>query len=801
MKYSTSALLMLGGISALKASAKVIEEERALMGSRLNKTRSRYLKHRKKKVRPANMVNTSSTIQTRKYVGGVTTSIEFGNRMKYPSPSPTIQGSGEFDIFTNSHKYRSDPPSISANPTAFPSAKPSAAPSRDPSARPSVSPTSHPSAAPSAVPSFTPSARPSNKPSKTPSVSPTMKPSSSPSVDPTSNPSHGPTNVPTASPSACTPFIETFQCTTSDCTILRDLFISTNGCDWRVKTNWLMDDDYCSWQGITCTIMYGVEEITEINLSNNNLVGTIPDTIGGLFYVSQIVLSTNSLYGDIPSNLGNLVNLSVLNLMHNSYDNNSNPTTGVIPQEICDIRSSNGGSLEVLSADCDGTNPFVDCETNGGCCTYCTDNNPSSIPTLIPSVTSSPSTKAPSEGLPSAKPSPSCSSTPPTSFSCDDYNLKTTCLQLVDFYEATNGCEWTYGAATEGSLSRKLFNTDEWFSGTPDTNSMDPFCSWYGVSCENHDCEVACDVTKIDLPFNNLRGTLPRTMFLFPELVSLELNGNYLSGTIPTEFSWFNKLQVLVLDGNLLTGAYNRGTPGICDLVDGNILNLFYADCDDNYEVECDCCTSCGDNLAPSEFPSPVPTSLPSYTPSISMMPSDSPTQTPSVTPSMLPTLIPSETPTNSPSLQPSDWPSSLPTSTPSSLPSVYPSFLPSQNPTATPTAKPSSSPSMSPSVSSLPTQVPSRGPTYDPTSYCYEPADYRCSNNDASTSFPLGVLLNCPQNQTDEECNVTSCGSGVPPPSEICCVCKGLRVEGNIYPSALPSNNPSATPSNSPVV
>ena len=49
--------------------------------------------------------------------------------------------------------------------------------------------------------------------------------------------------------------------------------------------------------------------------------------------------------------------------------------------------------------------------------------------------------------------SPSCDSTAPLSFTCDGYNLKSTCEALVDFYESTVGCSWTSGY--DGYVARR----------------------------------------------------------------------------------------------------------------------------------------------------------------------------------------------------------------------------------------------------------------------------------------------------------------------------------------------------------
>ena len=216
--------------------------------------------------------------------------------------------------------------------------------------------------------------------------------------------------------------------------------------------------------------------------------------------------------------------------------------------------------------------------------------------------------------------SPSCDSTAPLSFTCDGYNLRTTCEALVAFYEGTVGCSWTSGY--DGYVARRGLEdvaidpenidvtiastgTQTWFSGTPSGGQQDPFCDWYGVTCENTSCTVGCDVVKIDLWNNGLRGSLPEALNFLYNLENLELGRNNIRGTIPDTYGLLPKLTVLLLDDNELTGTYNdSANSAICALIESGQLEQFWTDCDDGYEVECDCCTSCGAILAPSESPS-----------------------------------------------------------------------------------------------------------------------------------------------------------------------------------------------------
>ena len=67
------------------------------------------------------------------------------------------------------------------------------------------------------------------------------------------------------------------QPTGPDRTALEALYDATEGATWTVSTNWKTDAD--AWWGVT-TDADG--KVTELDLSNNNLVGTIPAALGGL---------------------------------------------------------------------------------------------------------------------------------------------------------------------------------------------------------------------------------------------------------------------------------------------------------------------------------------------------------------------------------------------------------------------------------------------------------------------------------------------------------------------------------------
>ena len=99
---------------------------------------------------------------------------------------------------------------------------------------------------------------------------------------------------------------------------------------------------------------------------------------------------------------------------------------------------------------------------------------------------------------------------------------------LTALYHATNGDEWT--------------NNDNWLSNAP-------LGDWYGVTTN-----FAGEVTRIELPRNNLRGSIPAELYRLSALEGLELPWNELTGNIPPELGLLTNLYFLWLASNELTG-------------------------------------------------------------------------------------------------------------------------------------------------------------------------------------------------------------------------------------------------------
>ena len=100
------------------------------------------------------------------------------------------------------------------------------------------------------------------------------------------------------------------------------LYNSTGGADWT--TTWDLSTPMDDWYGVTLTD----GRVTELDLGNNGLTGSIPSELGSLSNLTDLLLYDNSLTGSIPPELGNLSNLRSLELAVNSLTGRIPPRAG-----------------------------------------------------------------------------------------------------------------------------------------------------------------------------------------------------------------------------------------------------------------------------------------------------------------------------------------------------------------------------------------------------------------------------------------------------------------------------------------
>ena len=106
--------------------------------------------------------------------------------------------------------------------------------------------------------------------------------------------------------------------------VLIALYEATGGDHWTDNTYWLSGAPLNKWYGVTTD-----DEgwVTELDITGNQLTGSIPETLGQLNNLKFLRLTGNQLTGPIPETLGQLNNLRSLFLSFNQL-------TGPIPETL-----------------------------------------------------------------------------------------------------------------------------------------------------------------------------------------------------------------------------------------------------------------------------------------------------------------------------------------------------------------------------------------------------------------------------------------------------------------------------------
>ncbi|MDQ7916077.1 hypothetical protein RBU60_00675, partial [Mesonia sp. MT50] len=158
---------------------------------------------------------------------------------------------------------------------------------------------------------------------------------------------------------------------------------ATGGTNWTNITNWTTTTPVTEWYGVTVEEISGFLRITEINLSNNNLTGNLPDLVD-LPELRRLYLANNNLTGGVVLSNDHLqelhlnnTNISSLNLVNDLW--NTNVTNGQLnfrhaPNLVCvTVPTSNLATIRnlpleyfdyglVISDDCSNPVPVAPAE-------------------------------------------------------------------------------------------------------------------------------------------------------------------------------------------------------------------------------------------------------------------------------------------------------------------------------------------------------------------------------------------------------------------------------------------------------
>jgi Leucine-rich repeat (LRR) protein/PKD repeat protein len=279
--------------------------------------------------------------------------------------------------------------------------------------------------------------------------------------------------------------------------VLIDLYNATGGASWTKSTDWrnASNTDFsdsgteCTWYGVTCDA--GETAVKELVLDQNNLVGTLPSSLGNLTSLTRLNLYFNKLSGTIPTELGDLTHLTYLDLSYNRH------LSSTIPAQL--------GNLTQLAYLNLGLNQLS-----------------GSIPTQLTSLTSL------------------------TWLDLDDNELSGSIpTGLGDLTKLTYlvlaGNQLSGTIPTELGKLTDLTYLD--LNGNPLSGSIP-------IELGN-----LTSLKTLHLSSNQLSGSIPTELGNLTSLQTLDLGGGQLTGTIPTSMGNLTNLRILALDDNQLSGS------------------------------------------------------------------------------------------------------------------------------------------------------------------------------------------------------------------------------------------------------
>jgi gliding motility-associated-like protein len=401
----------------------------------------------------------------------------------------------------------------------------------------------------------------------------------------------------------------TTACDPQDSLALVALYNSTNGINWTSKTNWLVTP-VSNWQGIK--VVNG--RVTEINLSNNNLTGSLPPELSNLSLLTSLKLYSNAITGPIPSKISQLTSLTTLYLY-------SNRLTGYIPPELGTISSlvdlqlysnsltgsipSNLGNLQNLTTLYLHYNQLTgSIPTELGNLTklkllYLNNNLLSgSIPPELGLVSNLQLLMLNNNNLSGAIPS-SLGLLSKLTYLYLHYNKLTDTIpdqlgnlaSLYYLYLNNNALRGRI-PSTIGKLKnlRQLYLQMNQFQGTIPTETGNlTYLQIINLSVNQLTGTIPgelgnlINLTSLDLSTNQLSDTIPSQLGKLSKLTDLALDRNRLSGNIPKSFNHLTKLKNITLTSNEFAGFLSDSLYTLTDLATISVYynNLTFEDLED----------------------------------------------------------------------------------------------------------------------------------------------------------------------------------------------------------------------------
>jgi len=407
--------------------------------------------------------------------------------------------------------------------------------------------------------------------------------------------------------------------------------VSSNDIQWKQSTNWLSSKGLCLWHGVTCHPHeeYGVKfdgdyhvailnltennlhgilprevwvsltKVKALDLSGNELEGTIGREVGELADLEDLFLSSNKFTGSLPAEIGNCLNPFNLYL-------NDNNLQGSLPSQIGQLTKLRGASL--FNNYFQGKIPDEIGDLKDLIALYLDMNQfTGQIPESIGRLESMVDLRLRRNSLSGTLPTelgqltqiqtlyidtnPKIKGRIPTQLS----NLPK--LDELHLYQNNLSGPLPPEFGLLSSLTYLYLDSNELTGSIPDEwgelrNLEQLFLAGNNLEGPIPDTfRAMTSLRYFRASDNDLSGQLPTELGKMEKLEYLYLEENDFESQIPTELGELTKLKLIHLHGNDLTGVMPEQ---ICRLMDDFVLSDLKADCEEpDPDVTCRCCTSC----------------------------------------------------------------------------------------------------------------------------------------------------------------------------------------------------------------
>lgn len=392
--------------------------------------------------------------------------------------------------------------------------------------------------------------------------------------------------------------------------ILKKIYSSANGAQWTQK--WDISQNKLhevSWYGV------GTKDghVVSLSLAANNLSGTLPAELSGLTYLETLNLQSNAIEGSLPSDLGRLANLKTLNLQSNKFQGTlpvlsgvsglkklsiaGNGFKGTIPGHFNDFEnieqidlSNNGFDALEKPFTYDLAKVYINLRGQVIAKEEYLYLKGDEIIADLPAVATYNETaqdytgqyqfelqannfkisEATAVGNTITFPNISVASVPAGAKIAIWQKNGTSQGTYIQFKGIADGSETPLIAEEYDALVAFFQNAggtgwkEVWDTSSNNLHEK----KWKGVTTNDG------HVVSINLPDNNLTGTISAEIGKFSELQNLNLSKNKLSGAIPESISKVTKLKTVDLSENELTGIDAAFLPAVSFIIDRQKINL-----------------------------------------------------------------------------------------------------------------------------------------------------------------------------------------------------------------------------------